>query len=800
MDASEHPPQRALLAEFAGVMFNEELPLGRLATLAFERLNQHVPLQRVVVFARQETSGAWAPWASVGGSPDSRDTDLRDDLQTAVAALPAEVSSGATAGLPREAASPRIAGTVESDYSLAVPLRSPGRVLGVLLLVSTAPSTLSAIEPDVVTVLSGFMAGAILREATWRNRLFAERSTRAIRRLFEEGALAGTVEEAGEVLARVAAEAFETERAGMYVTDAAGRISFAVGVGIAAELSSALSESLIGKVAAESPVWQVLVQDSGPSLVDDAGAAAIRPGGFVQTLAFKSYVAIPLLSTGGPLGMVICGEASRLRTWTLQEQALAKQFALEGALVMDAARLRVAERAHLAEITYQAFHDRLTGLPNRALLLDRAQQALAAAVQSGNGVAMLLIDLNNFKQVNDTLGHHHGDVLLQGVAKCLRAVLREADTVARLGGDEFAILLTGNAGLGQANTVAAKVEKQLSVPIDLDGIPLQIVPSIGIALYPDHGSDASELLQRADIAMYAAKRSGDGPTAYHSSQDRSTLDKLTVFTELRQAIENSELRLHYQPKLDLQTATITGVEALVRWQHPRRGLLGPGEFLPVAESTGLIHPLTDWVLTEAVSQWALWTQTEANLDLAVNVSVRSLLDRAFFDRLTELLVHSGIARHLILEVTETALMLDPVQAARTLADVRKLGVRVSMDDFGAGYSSLTQLRQLPVDELKIDRMLVQDVATSDLDAALMETIIELGHRLDLKVVAEGIEDADTLAAVRALGCDQAQGFFIARPMPPEQIADAIRRFPGTQLSVRPEAALRVVPALPGLTA
>lgn len=788
MSALQPHSQRALLAELAELMSSEELPLDGLVVLAFERLNLRVPLQRAVVFAEQETADSWVPMASAG-TVGLDAGDLAEDFDALPPVSPAQWETG-----PVGAAIPAgLAGTVETDCKLAVPLRSSGRTVGVLVLVSTAPSTLSALEPEVVMGLSMCLAEAIVREGAWRDRLFFERSTRAIRRLFEEGARAGTVEQAGEVLARVAAEAFETERAGMYVTDSTGRICFAVGVGISAELSSALSQSLMGKVAAESPVWQVLEKKSGPALVDDAGTAAMRPGGFVQTLAFKSYVAIPLLSAAGPLGMVICGEASRKRTWTLRERALARQFALEGGLVVEAARLRAGERAHLAEITHQAFHDRLTGLPNRALLLDAAQRALALAAPKGDRVAMLLIDLNNFKQVNDTLGHHYGDVLLQRVAACLRGVLRETDTVARLGGDEFAILVTGNAGLAQAKAVAAMVDEQLSEPIDLDGISLQIVASIGIALFPDHGQDATDLLRHADIAMYAAKRSG-GPAVYHSSQDSSTLDKLTLFTELRQAIENNELRLEYQPKLDLRTGTVAGLEALVRWQHPRRGLLGPGEFIPMAESTGLIHPLTDWVFTEALNQWACWSHTTAHLDLAVNVSVRSLLDRGFFHRLRQRLGHSGIAGHLILEVTETSVMLDPDQTARTLADVRKLGVRISMDDFGAGYSSLTQLRQLPVDELKIDKMLMRDVATSDLDAALVETIIRLGHRLGLKVVAEGIEDAGTLAAVRELGCDQAQGFYIARPMPSEKVNAAIDGFQQAR------SPLAVVSTLRGRTA
>jgi diguanylate cyclase (GGDEF)-like protein len=564
-----------------------------------------------------------------------------------------------------------------------------------------------------------------------------------------------------------------------------------VGVGISPELSAELTRSLVGKLAADSPGWRTLEREAGPHLVEVAGPADLRPQGLVQTLGVQSFVAIPLLSDGRPMGMVVCGDASRPRVWSARAAELAKQFALKGALIVDAARLRAAERAQLAAVTHQAFHDRLTGLPNRALLLDRTQQALELGARNETAVAMLLIDLDDFKQVNDTLGHHYGDVLLQQVAARLRTMLRASDSIGRLGGDEFAILVTGDAGVEQALSIAAKVEAQLSVPVDLDGISVQVVPSIGIALFPEHGADALALLRSADTAMYTAKRSGSGPTVYDSSQYRSTLDKLTIFTELRQAIAGGELRLHYQPKLDLRTNTITGVEALIRWQHPLRGLTGPDQFLSVAESTGLIDPLTEWVLSAAVAQWQTWSQTDVKLDLAVNVSARNLLNRGFFDQLRQLVDDSGIGPHLILEITETAVMLEPERAADRLADVRKLGVRVSMDDFGAGYSSLTQLRQLPLDELKIDRLLVRDVATNELDVAVMETIVGLGHRLRLNVVAEGIEDAATLAVVRRLGCDEAQGYHIARPMPPESL-EALRHEP---VRVAPLLPLAVAPPL-----
>jgi diguanylate cyclase (GGDEF)-like protein len=698
----------------------------------------------------------------------------------------ASLSARETSHFPGYVAEP-----LQGGRSSAVWLVASGIRVGVLVVRGCKPEQWAALPVSVAIGFAMCLTGGAVRQTTSDVTSLALRSARAFRRLFEEGAHARDVEEAGAVVARAAAEAFETELAGMYVVDKDGLISFALGVGVSDDLSHALARSLVGKVAAESPVWQAL-EAGGPSLVDDADRSAKRPGGFVQTLGFVSYAAIPLLSADGPLGMVICGEASAPRFWTPKEHELARQFAMEGALIIDAARLRASERMQLAQITFQAYHDGLTGIPNRTLLIDRAEQALLAAARTGARVAMLVLDLNDFKQVNDTLGHRYGDELLREVATRLTQVLRGGDTVARLGGDEFAILIPSGAGPAEALSVATKIEAALSAPIDLGGISLNAVASIGIALSPDHGDNATDLLQRADIAMYTSKRDGQGPTVYHASQHDSTVDKLTLYTELRRAISEDELRLVYQPKLDVKSDLITGVEALVRWQHPRRGLLGPTEFLPVAESTDLIGALTAWVADRALSQLADWHSQGITVDVAINISSRNLLDRALLAHITDLIRRSHLAGHLVLEITETAVMLDPAASARALSALRDIGVRVSLDDFGAGHSSLTQLAQLPVDEIKIDRLLVHNVESNSLNSALVESVVGLGHRLGLTVVAEGIETAETLLAVRGLGCDIGQGDYISRPLQPERIRSVvgIRRTVGRgipDLSDRPSA-------------
>ncbi len=756
------PSEAAVTAELARVMAVSASPLDELLALTLRVLGAAPGHDRAAAIVRvEETSDAWH---LVGATHDLD--------PVAVAAIGAELQPRRVPGAV--SFNGYVARPVHDGASSAVRLRAGGRDVGVLVLVGLPPQVWNCLPATVSTGLAMCLAGGTVRQTNSANTSLTVRSARAFRRLFEEGAHARDVEEAGAVLARVAAEAFETERAGMYVVDGSGIISFAVGVGVSAELSSALATSLLGKIGAESPVWQTMARLGGPSLVDDAGRTAVRPGGFVQTLGFRSYVALPLLSGDGPLGMVICGDASRRRHWSAKEHELARQFALEGALIVDAARLRASEQAQLAHITHQAFHDGLTGIANRSLLVERAELTLADAGHRASRVAMLLLDLNDFKRVNDTLGHRYGDQLLREVAERLTGALRGTDTVARLGGDEFAILVTGDADENAALAVATKIEAALAAPIDLDGISLNAVASIGIALYPEHATNATDLLQRADIAMYAAKRSGEGPTMYHRSQDDSTVDKLTVYTELRRAIKDGQLRLVFQPKLDLRGGTVTGVEALVRWQHPRRGLLAPADFLPVAESTDLIGPLTAWVVRECLNQWQRWQQDGIVLDVALNMSARNLVDRGLLDHIGELVrTQCGAAHHLIVEVTETAAVLDPAASARALSMLRRLGVRVSLDDFGTGHSSLTQLAQLPVDELKIDRLLIDGVESHPLNVALVETIVGLGHRLGLSVVAEGIETERTLHAVRTMGCDVGQGYHISRPVPAAEITKLV---------------------------
>jgi diguanylate cyclase (GGDEF)-like protein len=427
----------------------------------------------------------------------------------------------------------------------------------------------------------------------------------------------------------------------------------------------------------------------------------------------------------------------------------------------------------------QALHDPLTGLPNRELFADRVGQAIRIADRELRPAALLLLDLDRFKDVNDTLGHHHGDQLLCEVGQRLSGTLRESDTVARLGGDEFAVLLPGVTAEG-ASAVAEKLRARLHQhqPLIVDGVVLDLDASIGIALYPDHGGDPAELLQHADVAMYAAKQTHAGFVVYDPAVDQHSPRRLALLGGLRRALERDELVIHYQPKADLNSGQVLGVEALVRWQHPDHGLLSPGEFIPLAERTGLIHPLTRWVLDAALRQAAEWQRTGHHLSTAVNISTRCLLDPALPDQIAgQLAAWQVPASSLVLEVTESAVMADPTRALDVLARLHALGVSLAVDDFGTGYSSMAYLKELPVDELKIDRSFVSQMATSPSDATIVRSTIDLGHNLGLRVVAEGVETQDAWEKLAALGCDTAQGYLLSRPMPASDLERWLRHAP-----------------------
>jgi diguanylate cyclase len=446
-------------------------------------------------------------------------------------------------------------------------------------------------------------------------------------------------------------------------------------------------------------------------------------------------------------------------------------LALYGLLFRIVSRASRQLRDESSRNEYLALHDSLTDLPNRALLADRVEQAIALSARNDAIGAFFVLDLDHFKEVNDTLGHHAGDRLLRDAAARLRAVLRATDTVARLGGDEFAILLPEVSGPDAATLVAEEIRAALGVPVELEGIEIEVEPSIGIVLFPEHGTTADDLFQRADVAMYEAKQEKTGFAVYSAQRDKHSPRRLALLSEMRRALEQREIVVHYQPIVDIRTGEVNAAEALARWMHPVHGLVPPSEFIPLAERTGLIKELTLYVLETGLRQLVGWRSREIDLRLSVNLSARNLLDRSFPRTVTELLeFHEIPPDRLQFELTENTIMRDPTRSLAVLSELRDLGVGLAVDDFGTGYSSLSYLKHLPVTELKIDRSFVMHLMEDESDARIVQSTIDLSRNMGISVVAEGVEDAPTLDKLGSIGCDQAQGFFLSRPLTPDEFA------------------------------
>ncbi len=445
----------------------------------------------------------------------------------------------------------------------------------------------------------------------------------------------------------------------------------------------------------------------------------------------------------------------------------------------------ISERkAYTESLKHQTLHDGLTGLANSALFEVHVIQAIGSAKRKNEPRAVLVMDLDGFKQVNDSLGHAQGDVLLKQVAGRLVAALRDSDSIARLGGDEFAILPGEATDLTAATAVAWKIQRACATGFKLDHETVTVSASIGIAIYPEHGRTSAELLRRADVAMYVAKRSGTGHASVDVAQEAQTADQVALLVDLRECVHSDQLVLHYQPKIDLGTRAISGVEALIRWRHPTRGLLPPGSFIPEVERTALIAPVTRWVLNEALRQQQIWREQGFDLTMAVNVSARSLGAHTTLAETVQELTAAWKTRpgELILELTEGAL----IEAAATdvLARLHKMGGRLSIDDFGTGYSSLAYLQRLPMDEIKIDRSFVTGLGSSSDNSVIVRSTIDLAHNLGLAVVAEGVEDHACMNMLIRYGCDRAQGYFFGRPCPADELTAWLANSP---FGVHPES-------------
>jgi diguanylate cyclase len=437
----------------------------------------------------------------------------------------------------------------------------------------------------------------------------------------------------------------------------------------------------------------------------------------------------------------------------------------------------------------QALHDDLTGLPNRRSFQARSQSAIRHAEKNAERVAVMILDLDRFKEINDTLGHHSGDRVLREIGRRLEALAPNEGCIARFGGDEFALLAPVLPSAAPPHVLAAALCQTLEQPFLLDGFKLHVGSSIGIALYPDHGSDIDTLLQRADIAMYRAKDRRTSFELYSTDLDRNSRRRLAIQGELHDAMTTGQLTLAYQPKIDVRTGELLGVEALARWDHPVHGVLSPCEFVPLAEHSGLIQSLTKYLVSEALGQLQRWRDAGLDIHVAVNLSAQSLQDVDLPVELADLLWTTGVpASSLTLELTESSIMADLPRAMRVLNALHAMGIRLAIDDFGTGYSSLSYLRQLPVNELKIDQSFVKGAVANQNDAIIIRSTLDLGRNLGLVIVAEGVEEQEHWDLLERLGCDCAQGFFVAKPLRADALLPWYRhRLEGNAVDAAPEA-------------
>ncbi|HEU0132955.1 MAG TPA: bifunctional diguanylate cyclase/phosphodiesterase [Mycobacteriales bacterium] len=476
-------------------------------------------------------------------------------------------------------------------------------------------------------------------------------------------------------------------------------------------------------------------------------------------------IAVPMRGEHGVAGMLAAYDRmGDVRRFGRVDVQLLEALAAQAGPTLESARL-------VERLRHEAAHDTLTGLANWSGLSAHVDEA----IRGGGPVALVLMDLDRFKDVNDTLGHHNGDELLVELAGRLAAYCGEARVVGRLGGDEFAVVLAQGSDAEGAARIGRELLALVAEPVVLDGVRVEMAASVGIAIHPEHGLDANALLQRADVAMYSAKTGHTGVAVYQPSEDHVSARRLVLAGELRRAIDDGALVVAYQPKASLEDGGAVGAEALLRWTHRELGFVAPDEFIPLAERTGLIVPLTTYVLDRALAQCRAWHDAGLDIGVAVNISVRNLLDSDLPDEIGGLLVRHGVEpRRLTLEVTESSVMADPDRAIDVLERLSRIGIRLSVDDFGTGYSSLTYLKRLPVNEVKIDKSFVMSMATDAGDAAIVRSIIDLGVSLGLAVVAEGVEDTESWERLAELGCDIVQGYALCRPVPAEDATAWLR--------------------------
>jgi diguanylate cyclase (GGDEF)-like protein len=652
---------------------------------------------------------------------------------------------------------------------MAVPLGRAPHLAGVLTLDSTQVRPFSEDVRRLAAAAGAHLGGVIEQARTSQARAASLTTARVVRQMLVDGARATGVSEAAEVLARAVQRLAGTDRSAAYLLGENGTIGEVRHVDWPDAHKEVIQARLVGRPADDVPLWRLTSEQRLPVFVEDALSSDLLDPRLAQAIDLASYVSVPLFSGDRLLGLVVTGSVTEARKWSPAVREAVRQVTLEGALVVENAALRAVEKLRLQQLATEAHHDPLTGLANRRRFIEELEATVYGA--TATDCAVLMIDLDRFKEINDSFGHSVGDDLLCLVGPRLEQALRPGDLLARMGGDEFAVLLP-RADAARAEEVAGNLGAALRDAFVLDGMPLHVDASIGIALSPDHGRDRSLLLARADTAMYVAKRGRRGVEIWAPDGTPASRDRLETLEQLRTALDTDQLDVHYQPKLDLRTGAVTGVEALVRWNHPERGLLYPDVFLPLAEQAGLMRRIALRVLERSLRDLHDWRAAGHDLSVAVNLSVSNLQDVGLPDQVEMLLDAFDVpAASLILEITEDVLMADAARSQQVMSGLRRLGVRLSIDDYGTGYSSLSYLRALPVDELKLDRSFVSHLTSDDRAAAIVRSTLQLSRDLGMSMVVEGVEDAATLAALHAWDCEYAQGYHIARPMPAPQFVD-----------------------------
>jgi diguanylate cyclase (GGDEF)-like protein/PAS domain S-box-containing protein len=714
-----------------GAAVNPRRLLGALREVALMATHAHTPSEVALTAATQvcrllECDDAVVRWWNAGSARLELLADTRPDRSGRAG----DIARGEGAvGIAFASASPvvvedyarwehQVSSSIAVGSGVAVPMLLQDATVGVLAIYSRESRRYKETEVQLLALFAAQVApvieAALLRIASQRETNRVEASDRQLRDMLDAALDAHVVMDARGRITRWNAQA-ET-MFGWRRDEVVGK-----------ELADTLIPPAL-RDAHRVALGHYLKTGDGPILNRRVELEAMR----------KNGIAFPVELTVTPIG-------------TAEGPAFS-------AFLRDISERRQVEQ----QLRRLALHDALTGLPNRLLLYDRAEQAFAVAKRTKASVALLLMDLDGFKDINDAYGHHVGDVLLQEVSIRLRAGLRESDTVARLGGDEFAVLLPESDVAG-ALAAAKMLRASLDAPLTIEGVRMPLSSSVGVSLFPAHGEDPLTLLRRADIAMYAAKRRGAGVALYEEGSDLEGAARLGLASDLREALQDGRLHLNFQPVIDLSTRRVCMMEALARWDHPRLGLVAPSEFIGLAERTGLMPQLSTWALRAALKKARDWQAR--GIAVAVNMAVSDLSDPTFPDRVRTAVQGAGVAPTILhLEVTESGVMSEPERILTCLERLRDIGVRLAIDDFGTGSSSLAYLHRLPIHACKIDRSFVRRLTSEASSVAIVRATIELAHALDLKVIAEGVEDAATLEVLRGMGCDLAQGFFISEPL------------------------------------